>query len=57
MSRKKGIFTPTVSLGALNMSENPSNNVFTAFDNVIDAKVGNIELFHNLSDRKYYKIQ
>ena len=30
------------------MSEHPSNNMFTIVDNLIDAKVGNIELFHNL---------
>ena len=31
--------------------------MFTIFDNLIDAKVNNIELFHNLTDRIYYEIQ
>ena len=39
------------------MSEHPSNNMFTTVDNLIDAKVSNIELFHNLSDQIYYEIQ
>ena len=51
------MFTPTASQGALNMSENPSNIMFTTFDNLSDAKVSNIELFQNLSDQIYYEIQ
>ena len=54
---QRGFFTPTASQGALNMSENPSNIMFTTFDNLSDAKVSNIELFHNLSDQIYYEIQ
>ena len=57
MSRKGGIFTPKASQGALNTGENPSYDMFTTFDNLIDAEVSNIELFHNLSDRIYYKIR
>ena len=57
MSRKGGIFTQTASQGALNMSENPSNNMFTTFDNLIDGKVSNIELFHSPSDQIYYEIR
>ena len=57
MSRKGGIFTPKASQRALNMSETPSNNMFSTFDNLSDAKVSNIELFHNLSDQIYYEIQ
>ena len=57
MSWKGGIFTPKASQGALNTGENPSYDMFTTFDNLIDAEVSNIELFHNLSDRIYYKIR
>ena len=39
------------------MGEHPSNNMFTTFDNLIDGKGRNIELFHNLSDGIYYEIQ
>ena len=57
MSWKGGIFTPKASQGALNTGENPSYDMFTTFDNLIDAEVSNIELFYNLSDRIYYKIR
>ena len=57
MFRKGGIFAPTASQGTLNMSENPSNIMFTTFDYLSDAKVSNIELFHNLSDQIYYEIK
>ena len=39
------------------MGEHPSNNMFTTFDNLIDAKVSNTELFHNLSDQIYDEIR
>ena len=55
--QKGGILTQKASQGALIMSENPSNNMFTASANLSDAKVSNIELFHNLSDQIYYEIQ
>ena len=57
MSRKGGIFTQTTSQGGRNMSETPSNIMFTTFDNLIDGKVSNIELFHSPSDQIYYEIQ
>ena len=57
MSWKGGIFTPKASQGALNTGENPSNNMFTTFDNFIEAKVSTIELSHNLSGGIYYEIQ
>ena len=31
--------------------------MLTTFDNLIDGKVSNIELFHNLSDQIYYEIR
>ena len=57
MSQKGGIFTPKASQGTLNMSENPSNDMFSTFDNLSEAKVSNIELFHKISDQIYYEIQ
>lgn len=39
------------------MGEHPSNNMFTTFDNLIDGKVSNIELFHSPSDQIYYEIR
>ena len=57
MSRKGGIFTRKASQGAINMSENHWNNMLSTFDNLSDAKVSNIELFHKISDQIYCEIQ
>ena len=39
------------------MGEHSSNNKFTTFDNLIDGKVSNIELFHSPSDQIYDEIR